>query len=148
MIAQYCENFNSAYSILTAQYLDEKPPKSLHRFDKSFIPSLWLREAESRLRHLYTTRSPSSRLCEAGSVWLAYSTILAPSSTLDRIRTCDLLVRNQTLYPLSHEGKTGYSTLDTCPAAQLPSGNKLPVSITGGEAGIRTLGGAINPTTA
>jgi hypothetical protein len=26
------------------------------------------------------------------------------SSTLDRIRTCDLLVRNQTLYPLSHEG--------------------------------------------
>ena len=46
--------------------------------------------------------------CEPEGAKAVYGTPFSVSGTLDRIRTCDLLVRNQTLYPLSHEGGTGY----------------------------------------
>ena len=50
------------------------------------------------------------------------------SSALGRTRTCDPLVRNQVLYPLSYEGIFCHL------------GDNLLLNCTGGEGGIRTLG--------
>ena len=56
---------------------------------------------QSFARRLKNHTLPSLLVDEAGECILY---VISKLSTLDRTRTCNLLVRNQTLYPLSHEG--------------------------------------------